>query len=239
MNRTRLDLGTGRADQTKWLPQTKGPSMRGVAAVFLCMSVAGLLGSCGATRPSKYYQLTVPGDVRIAAQTADSEPAGQAGDPAPVTLLVGNLLASHLYREDRIVYGAAGQQMGTYEYHRWTEPPTEMVQDILVRELRASGRYRSVYAQRSSTNGDFLLRGRIYDFKEVSGSPMTARVTVEFELRDLKTGATVWTHYYQHDEPVNGKDVPAVVAALDKNVQHGVKEVSESLNQYFRSHPVK
>lgn len=239
MNRTRLDLGTGRVNHTKWLPQTKGPSMGEVAAIFLCLLVAGLLGSCGAARPSKYYQLTVPGDVRIATQTPDSASTGQSADPAPVTLLVGNLLSSHLYREDRIVYSTAGQQMGTYEYHRWTEPPTEMVQEILVRELRASGRYRSVYAQRSNTNGDFLLRGRIYDFKEISGSPMSARVTVEFDMRELKTGATVWTYYYQHDEPVNGKDVPAVVAALDKNVQHGVKEVLQGLDQYFRSHPVK
>ena len=157
----------------------------------------------------------------------------------PVTLLVGNLLGSHLYREDRIVYSTAGQQMGTYEYQRWAEPPTEMVEEVLIRELRASGRYRAVYAHRSNVNGDFLLRGRLYDFKEVAESPMAARVTVEFEMRDLKSGTTVWTHYYQRDEPVNGKDVPAVVAALDKNVQQGVKEILASLDQYFASHPAK
>jgi ABC-type uncharacterized transport system auxiliary subunit len=191
--------------------------------------VAVLFGGCGAARPAKYYQLTVPGDAT----------AGQTADPLQVTLLVGNLFASHLYREDRIVYSTGGEQMGTYEYQRWAEPPTEMVEEVLFRELRASGRYRAVYAQRSNTNGDFLLRGRLYDFKEVSGSQMVARVTVEFEMRDLKSGATVWTHYYQHDEPVNGKDVPAVVAALDTNVQRGVKEVLASLDQYFASHPAK
>ena len=199
------------------------------AALFSCAMLAVFLVACGATRPSKYYQLTVPG-----------EPApGQPGDPAPVTLLVGSLFASHLYREDRIVYSTAGEQMGTYEYQRWAEPPTEMIQEVLLRELRASGRYRAVYAQRSSTNGDFQLRGRLYDFKEVSGKSMVARVTVEFEMRDLKTGATVWTHYYQHDEPVNGKDVPAVVAALDGNVHRAVTEVLGSLDQYFASHPLK
>ena len=213
--------------------------MRLGAVTFLCVLVAGLLGSCGAARPAKYYQLTVPSDAASAAQTPDSAPAGQAADSVPVTLLVGNLLASHLYREDRIVYSAAGQQMGTYEYQRWTEPPTEMVQDILVRELRVSGRYRAVYAQRSNITGDFLLRGRIYDFKEVSGSSMTARVTMELEMRDLKSGETVWTHYYQHDEPVNGKDLPAVVAALDRNVQRAMKEILASLDQHFASHPAK
>ncbi len=68
---------------------------------------------------------------------------------------------------------------------------------------------------------------------------MLGRVAFELEMRDLKTGATVWTHYYTHDEAVDGKDVPAVVAALDKNVQRGVKEVVASLDQYFASHPAK
>jgi ABC-type uncharacterized transport system auxiliary subunit len=87
--------------------------------------------------------------------------------------------------------------------------------------------------------GDFAIRGRLYDFKEVDGGQMSGRVTLELEMRDLKSGATVWTHYYTHDEPASGKDVPALVTALDKNVQRGVKEVVESLDQYFASHPVK
>ncbi len=64
-------------------------------------------------------------------------------------------MASHLYRDDRIVYSSGGTQMGTYEYQRWAEPPTEMVEEILLRELRTSGRYHAVYTHRSNVNGDF------------------------------------------------------------------------------------
>lgn len=199
------------------------------AAILIIVFGAGFLDGCGAARPVTYYQLTVPGD----------EGRAQAADAVPVTLLVGSLLTSHLYREDRIVYSSSGGQMGMYESNRWAEPPTEMIEEFLTRELRASGRYRAVYTHRSSTNGDFLLRGRLYDFKEVSGSPMMAKVTFDLELRDLKNGATVWTHYYTHDEPLSGKDLPAVVAALNKNVQRGVDEVAAGLEQYFISHPVK
>jgi ABC-type uncharacterized transport system auxiliary subunit len=191
--------------------------------------MVGLLSGCGAARPSKYYQLTVPADGG----------AVEKADAVPVTLLLGQLMTSHLYREDRIVYGSGAEQLGTYEYHRWAEPPAEMIQEVLLRELRASGRYRAVHYRRSNVQGDFALRGHLYDFKEVTGSQLSARVTLDLEMRDLKNGATVWTHYYTHDEPASGKDVPAVVAALDKNVQRGVKEVVESLDQYFASHPVK
>jgi len=212
-----------------WEPTRKGFSVVTRTAILAATFAAAVFSGCGAARPSKYYQLTVPGDVTGA----------QLTDPASVTLLLDSWGTSHLYRDDRIVYSNAGTEMGTYEYQRWAEPPAEMIEEVLLRELRASGRYRAVYTHRSNANGDFLLRGRLYDLKEISGGSILAKVTFEVELRDLKTGTTVWTHYYTHDEPVSGKDVANVVSALDKNVQRGVKEVVVSLDQYFASHPVK
>src|SRR5436309_236324 len=199
---------------------------RRLATVALAM---GALSGCGAVRPIKYFQLTVASDM------AKVEKA----DAFPVTLLVGSLMTSHIYREDRIVYGNGREQMGTYEYQRWANPPAEMIEEVLLRRLRASGSYRAVYYQRSNTQGDFILRGHLHDFNELTGSQLSARVTLELEMRDLKTGATVWTHDYTHDEPVVGKNVLAVVAALDRNVQRGVSEMVASLDQYFASHGAK
>lgn len=191
--------------------------------LWIAALAAGLLSGCGAARPSKFYQLTIPGD-------ASSAPPA---NPYPITLLLGPLRASHLYREAHIVYSSTGENMGTYEYQQWAEPPTEMLADVLLRDLRASGKYRSVDILRSNSRGDYALYGRLYDFKEVSGPPMLARVTVDLELRESKTGAIVWTHYYSHDEPVSGKDISAVVAALDRNAQRGMNEVKSSLDQFF------
>jgi len=192
-------------------------------AVWLWALAVSLASGCGATRPSSYYQLTVPGDI---APVADPK-------PYPVTLLVGPIRTSHLYREDHIVYSSNGESMGTYEFQRWAQPPTEMIQEILLRQLRTSGRYRGVDVLRSNSRGDYLLFGRLFDFKEVSGNALVARLTVEWELRDMKTASTVWTHYYTHDEPVNGKEMSSVVAALDHNVQQSVGEVKSGLDQFF------
>jgi ABC-type uncharacterized transport system auxiliary subunit len=209
----------------------KNPRRAGRAALIVgvVLMAAWLSGCVSASRPAKYYQLTVPTDVAAVEKT----------DAVPVRLLVGGLTTSHLYREDRIVYGNGPEQLGTYEYQRWAEPPTEMIQEVLLRELRASGHYRAVHVRRSNIPGDFAIRGHLYDFKEVEGGAPSTRVTLELEMHDLKSGATVWSHYYTHDEPASGKDVPAIVAALDKNVQRGVKEIVESLNQYFAAHPAK
>ena len=200
---------------------------RRLVCSVLALSIVVAAG-CGAARPSKYYSLTVPGD------------GPQAADPNayPVTILVGALIAPNLYRGDRIVYSTSGMSMGTYEYQRWAEPPTEMMQEIMLRQLRASGRFREVSSLRSNSRGDYFLQGRLYDFKEASKGSLMARVAVEYDLREAKTGATVWSHYYAHDEPVSEKNVGAVVAALDRNVQNIIGEVRAGLEQYFSTHPV-
>jgi ABC-type uncharacterized transport system auxiliary subunit len=112
-----------------------------------------------------------------------------------------------------------------------------MLQEVLFRELRASGKYKTVNTLRSNARGDYIISGRLYDFKEVSGSAFVARVAVEYSLRDTKSGETVWSHYYSHDEPVSGKEVSAVAAAIDKNVQGIVSQVQAGVVEYFQAHP--
>jgi ABC-type uncharacterized transport system auxiliary subunit len=183
----------------------------------------GMLNGCGAARSSEFYQLTVPSEKASAADPA----------PYPVTLVLGPITTSDLYRDDRIVYTASGEVIETYEYRRWAEPPTEMINDVLLRELQRAGHYEHVYALASDVHGDYVLRGRLYDFREIDKNELSARVAFDFELRDSRTGTTVWNHSYSHDEPVNEKDVSAVVAAMDRNVRSGLSEVLEGLDKYF------
>jgi ABC-type uncharacterized transport system auxiliary subunit len=191
-----------------------------LAALAIC---AGAFNGCGAARPASYYQLT---------------PAGAAGarsDPYAVTLLLGPMTTSQLYREERVVYTSEGEAMGRYEFQRWAEPAPEMIDDVLLRQLDESGRFQHVCMLSSNARGDYLLRGQLYDFREVDGKRLVARVAFVFELRNTMTGVTVWTHKYVHDESVTDRNVPALVAAIDRNVHRGLDEVVQSLEQYFSS----
>src|SRR5260370_24832238 len=104
--------------------------------------------------------------------------------------------------------------MGTYEYQRWAQPPSEMISDVLLRELQESERYQHVYSLRSDSRGDYVLRGRLYDLREITGDGLAARVAFEFELRDSKTGSTVWSRSYSHDVPVHGKKISSCVSPI-------------------------
>ncbi len=85
----------------------------------------------------------------------------------------------------------------------------------------------------SNSAGQFVLRGRLYNFEEVDGASISGLVSMEFELYDRKSGKILWTHFYSQSEPVQSKEISAVVSALDSNLDRGLKEVAAGLNQYF------
>jgi ABC-type uncharacterized transport system auxiliary subunit len=136
-------------------------------------------------------------------------------------------------RDGRILYQVGSHEVGAYEYHRWVETPDRMVQDSLVRMLRASGRYQSVETPRSGVRADYILQGRLYEFSEVDKPEIYSRVSIEIELQDAKNFRTVWSRVYTNEERVSGKEVPDVVESLDKNLRQGISEIVAGLNQFF------
>lgn len=209
-------------------PNTRAPWFRLKFPWLLALAIlAPLLAGCGAPRPIKYYQLSYP-----------PIPASQQA-PLNVALLVHTFEASHLYRDERMVYSTSPQELGLYESQRWVLPPVDLLRDSLVRGLRSSSRFRSVMVVRGEGGGDFSLSGHLYEFGEVDGAEIVGRVHFVVRLRDRKNGMIVWTHTYNHDEPAGAKTVSAIVAAIDKNVRRSVEEVQAGLEEYFRANPPK
>jgi ABC-type uncharacterized transport system auxiliary subunit len=198
-----------------------------IVAILGFIALVATLAGCGSGRPIKYYGVSYPAKSIV------------APDAINTTLMVRTFEASHLYLDDKIVYGFDSPEMGTYEYQRWAEPPVEILQNALVRGLRASGRFRAVYMLRADPAGRFILAGHLYDFKEVDGSSTVARLRYEVRLRDRKNGTTVWSHTYTHDEPASEKSVTSFAVAMDKNVRLSVQEVQAGLEEYFRAHPIE
>jgi ABC-type uncharacterized transport system auxiliary subunit len=190
------------------------------------LMLAILMAGCGAARPVKYYVLDV-----------NPAPTNSASAQIPVTLLVGRLVASHLYHDDRLVYGSGPVQLGTYEYDRWAEAPADMVQDMLVTILRSSRQFRAVSRVTSNVRGEYVVRGHLYSMYGVDQPELVARFSLQLELFDPTTRTTVWSQIYTHDEPVAAKTVPAIVEAMDKNVTAGLQQLSSGITQYFASHP--
>jgi ABC-type uncharacterized transport system auxiliary subunit len=189
-------------------------------AAGLALLAAGLCG-CGSAKPVHYFQLTHPPTTTLSGAEA----------PIDAVLLVRVFQTSHIYREDRIVYGDDGVQIGLYENDRWTQPPAELLQDALTRALRSSGQLRMVTTMRSDASVDYSLGGQLYSFREVTGGNLVARLRFDVQLTDLKKGKVIWRHAYNHDEPVAGKSVPDIATAMDKNVHQAMQEIQDGIVQ--------
>jgi ABC-type uncharacterized transport system auxiliary subunit len=194
--------------------------------VGLAVLLAAFGASCGAPRPVKYYVLDV-----------NPAPVTSQNPTFPVSLLVSRIMASQIYRDDRIVYGSGQVQLGLYDYDRWAEPPTDLVQTALVATLRGTGNYRSVTRVTSSVRGDYVLRGHLVAMYGVDQPELMARFTIQMELYEPQTRSIVWSEEYNHDQPVQGKTVADIVLAMDANVKACMQQTAASLAQYFTAHP--
>ena len=180
-----------------------------------------ILSGCGHPRAIRYYTIQ------------SATPPAFSTNAQSVSLVVGNISGPEIFRGSPIAYRVGTNEIGTYQYSQWVEPPVLMVQTNLIRVLKASGNYQSVASLGSAADGQFLVRGRLYDFEEVDGPSITGLVSMEFELYDRKSGKIVWTHFYSQSEPVQSKEISAIVTALDANLDRGLKETAAGLNQYF------
>jgi ABC-type uncharacterized transport system auxiliary subunit len=191
------------------------------ATLLLALGLAG----CGSPRPIRFYEIeTPPAPARI-------------NSTRPIDILVGRITGPSFLESEPIVYRTGANEVGTYQYHRWSDPPVEMVQTNLVRLLRSSGDYQSVGIMGSGATQNLVVRGRLERFEEVDAAQISTLVAMEFELYNRKTARVLWSHSYSQSEPAQGKEVSQVVQALDRNLDRGLKEVVAGLGQYFAANP--
>jgi ABC-type uncharacterized transport system auxiliary subunit len=189
----------------------------------LTVAVLLLLTSGCAPHRIQYYQLAI-----FEKQAAPSETG-----PA---MVVGRIVTPQALQDGRIRYREGLNEVGAYEYHRWTEPPGIMVEDRLIQVLRASGKYKSVREAGSSAEGDYTVRGKLLDFSEVDGADIETRVSLDLELREVKTDRLVWTEMLTHEDRVQTKNVSNVVQSLDRNLQVVLANAASAIASYVTAH---
>jgi ABC-type uncharacterized transport system auxiliary subunit len=192
------------------------------AILIGCLGIVWLLSSaCVGGRPIHYYTINHP-----AITDTNSKPDG-------LVLLVGRIATPEALEDGRIHYRSGSNEVGSYEYHRWTERPGQMVRDLLIQSLRSSGKYRQVQETSSAAGGDYLIRGKLFEFSEIDEPGIQSRVSLHLELVDRKTGLVVWDRHYNRDEPVNGKAMKEVVMSLDHNLQHVITDAATGIETFL------
>jgi ABC-type uncharacterized transport system auxiliary subunit len=151
-------------------------------------------------------------------------------------ILVGRITTPQALQDGRIRYREGLNEVGAYEYHRWTDPPGILVKDSLIQVLRATGKFKAVQEAASSADGDYAVRGKLLDFSERDDNGITTRVSLDLELREVKTGRLVWNQVLTHDDPVQAKKVADVVQSLDRNLQVILGDAASAIASYVAAH---
>lgn len=185
-------------------------------ALGLVLALAAF--SCGKTPRTNFYTLQL------------GPPAARASAPTATQVGVERPRASHLLRQDRIVYFSGDNELNFYQYHRWAEPPDFQVQSLLIRQLRGAGLFDNVVPYRAQKGLDYVLRGRLLAMEEVDApGGISARFGLELELVRQGDAQVVWSDRAARECPVAAKNVPAVVEALSNCAGQGLSQLTGSL----------
>ena len=153
--------------------------------LYGAIAAALMTASCASTRPVHYYTLTPPAS------------GGNPAKPGGPVMLVGAIATPESLQDARIRYHTGANETGSYEYHRWEERPGAIVRLSLVRALRATSEYQRVLESSSAAVGDYLLRGKLYEFAEVDHPAVATKIALHLELVDEAANRVVWDHLYR------------------------------------------
>jgi ABC-type uncharacterized transport system auxiliary subunit len=186
--------------------------------ITICFALAAsvTLTDCGgAAKYPNYYTLHLP---------APPDPPAQEG--VRTTLAIREFRSPTYLRQGAIVYKASPEQLGFYEYHRWAVDPREFVTNAVTDRLGASGNFRQVKRYDGRPDIDYVLSGRLDKLEEIDyDGGIKVEVAISAQLTNLATGATVWTNAVSEVGAVSQRDVPAVVAEMNRTMERAIEKL--------------
>ena len=187
--------------------------------ILAALAVLLTAAACGKAPATNFYTIDLPAPSEVGAA------------PAAVQVGVDRPRASHLLRQDRIVYFTTGKELNFYQYHRWAEPPVFLVQSAVIRQLRSAGLFDNVVPYRAQKGLDYVVRGRLLAMEEVdTPGGVTARFGLELELVRQKDAQVVWSGRATRERPVATNSVEGVVEAMGGCVQESLDELMRSMS---------
>src|SRR3990172_6484536 len=171
--------------------------------ILAALAVLWPAGGWGKPPATNFYTIDLPAPSEVGAA------------PAAVQVGVDRPRASHLLRQDRIVYFTTGKELNFYQYHRWAEPPVFLVQSAVIRQLRAAGLFDNVVPYRAQKGLDYVVRGRLLAMEEVDapGGGVSALFGLELELVRQKDAVVVWSGRATRERPLAPHPLQPVVEA--------------------------
>jgi len=185
----------------------------GVCVVLATLII--LAGCGGAAKYPNYYTLHVQPPV---------DPPAPEG--VRTSLAVREFRSPTYLRQGAIVYKTSPEQIGFYNYHRWAVDPREFVTNAVAEHLRASGNFAQVKLYDGHSDIDYILSGRLEKLEELDyDGGVKVEVAISAQIVCLATGAQVWTNAVSEVGTVDKRDVPTVVAEMNRTMDRAIEKL--------------
>jgi ABC-type uncharacterized transport system auxiliary subunit len=147
-------------------------------------------------------------------------------------ITVQRFRADLILMDERILYREGSDEVNFYEYNRWASPPADLATDFFVHRLKDSGAYARVSRHNERAPSDLMLRGQLHRFEEVDrGKEVFTSVSLELELTEAKTGASIWRGEAECTRPVASKDLPGVVRGIRDCLEETASKLLSSMQE--------
>jgi ABC-type uncharacterized transport system auxiliary subunit len=189
--------------------------MKKLLAMCCVLKALIILCGCSAVKYPNYYTLDVP-----------PPPDPPARGNLHATLAVREFRSPEYLRQGAIVYKTSPEQIGFYNYQRWATDPRGLVTSAVADRMRASGNFTQVKPYDGKPDIDYILSGRLDKLEEIDyEGGVKVEVAISAQMVQLSTGATVWTNSVSEVGQVDKRDVPAVVAAMNRTMDHAIEKL--------------
>ena len=187
-----------------------------VMAVVVALAALSILTGCGgAVKYPKYYTLNVP---------PPPDPPVQEG--VHTSLAIREFRSPNYLRQGAIVYKTSPEQIGFYEYHRLAVDPREFLTNAVKDRLSASGNFTQVKLYDGRSDIDYILSGRLEKLEEIDyQGGVKVEVVISAQMLSVATGETVWTNTISEVGTVDQRNVPAVVAEMNRTMEHAIEKL--------------
>ena len=188
---------------------------RRMAICFVLATLIILVGCGGAAKYPNYYTLHLQPPV---------DPPPQQG--VRTSLAVREFRSPAYLRQGAIVYKTSPEQIGFYNYHRWAVDPREFLTNAVADHLRASGNFTQVKLYDGRSDIDYVLSGRLEKLEELDyEGGVKVEVAISAQMVNLANGATVWSNAVSEIGTVDKRDVPSVVAEMNRTMERTIEKL--------------
>lgn len=191
-----------------------------------------LLSACSIFEPVKTPPIHY---FTLAAKASDWDYCPQHRRHMP-TILVNQARPSAACHSARMVYVPACYQIQYFTQNRWTDPPAQMLQALLINALQRTGRFQAIINTPSTVYYDGILNTQLLSFQqEFTSIPSQFRIAIRAQLINARTRRVISSEDFVVTQIAPHDDAYGGALAANQAAQKILNEISRFCVEKLRS----